>query len=113
MSDLLIPPAYLGPQGLPLAWASEETGVLRAAIMAYYDQVLGKGEMTVEQLLFLRAYLVHVINAPCWLEKNPHADLKIALNIGDLRRRAAKMTTVKEVTAFLDSAWETADLDLL
>ena len=60
----MIPPIYRQPFGLPLNWRDEATGELKAAVTAFL-------QTTDFDLELLRAYLVHHINAPVWLENHP------------------------------------------
>jgi len=106
--SLLIPPVYREPGGLPLYWGDEATGTLTAAVRAYYDECLEEGKMTPEQLVYVRAYLVHHINAPVWLEKNPYADLEVALKIGELRHRAPLLQSAADISAYVHDAMELA-----
>lgn len=92
--------------GLPLSWRAETSGVLTAAVQAYYGELLGEAKMSDEQLLYVRAHLVHYINAPCWLERHPSADLNYALLIEALRKRAVKLSTVPEIAHYLNELSE-------
>lgn len=58
---------YRPPHGLPLYWRDEKSGVLAAAVTAYFGFVLQeRSEPSAEQMALLWDYVNHHINAPCW-----------------------------------------------
>jgi|SRR5215471_1117179 len=87
---------YVAPLGLPLAWRDEQSGVLPAAIKAYFDAALGRDTITADQLVLLINYLIYYINAPCWKGEGLEA---LRLRVGELRTRA-------DVDDFLDQCLE-------
>ena len=87
--------------GWPLNWSDDVTGTLPAAVRAYLE-----GALTPEQFTYVCAYLVHHINAPCWLEKfpGPTPDLDYAMQIGALRKRAQALESVEDVAIYIHDA---------
>lgn len=57
---------YVPPFGTPLYWGNEQSGVLRAAVMAFYATSLGKGTCSESELRLVIDYAQYVIGAPCW-----------------------------------------------
>lgn len=87
------PLEYVQPHNTPLYWRDEKT-VLPAAMMAYINHSAEPDKqpaLTAVQLALVICYCRYYINAPCW-DRN-HFDLEVA----NLRRIAAKMTTLKEL----------------
>lgn len=86
-----MPAAY--PNGGPLFWSHETSGVLAPIVMAY----LKRKPLTAEQLDILVEYCVHWINAPCWggAESDVHGDL--AEEFADLRDRIKRITTARDL----------------
>jgi len=105
MSEILIPPIYRPTLGLPLYWGDEVTGELKAAVMAYYNEALGKCTITDRQFELLRQYLIHHINAPCWMA-NPSADEEQRAQIEELRRMAGRIKTPGDIATYIDEAMD-------
>lgn len=55
------------PLGAPLYWVNEKSGVLKAAIGAFYAHILDGEPIKKRHVSLVRAYLIYVINAPCWM----------------------------------------------
>ena len=84
-----IPNTY--PRGGPLYWRDEVTGVLGAAVKAYFNDRL---TVTPEQVLILCDYCRHWANAPVWQGEG----------VADLRSKAQRMATVSDLAEWLDDA---------
>lgn len=114
MNSPLFPPIYLGPHLTPLYWANESTGELKAAVMTFFHVDHDGEPLTPRQWELVRAYVVYVMQAPCWLEKHPMqpptADYRALIE--DLRRKAREVQNPRDLLAFLDDCLE-ADIDPL
>lgn len=83
----------------------ETSGKLAAAVRAYYDDVLGNGKVTAEQLALLWDYVDHHIHAPCWdatVAGSFEAELK------SLRERAEKRGDLEALRDYIGEALELA-----
>jgi hypothetical protein len=96
----LIPDHYLPPLGLPLYWRNEVTGKLPDAVNAYLDTRLEENapSLTSEQLILLKAYFAHYINAPCWDESGFETELKT------LRKSVQTLISADDLAVFIHSA---------
>ncbi len=52
--------------GVPLYWMNEESGKMREAVQAFLDDRMHGTTMSLEHFNLLQAYLVYVVEAPCW-----------------------------------------------
>lgn len=94
-----MPEFYVPPYGTPLYWRDEVSGVLPAAVDAYFSFVLGEGpEPTAEQLSLLLDYIRYHINAPCW------GDVMGKLEL--LREQARALATVDDIRKYINSSLE-------
>ena len=83
----------------PLRWQDDPSGVLPAAVHAFYE-VKGAGPLTPEQLDLVREYAAYYINAPCW-ETGAGLDL-----FTRLREEIKSITTKEALIAWLETALE-------
>ncbi len=77
--------------GVPLYWMNEETGKMRAAVQAFLQDGMGGATMSLEHFNLLQAYLVYVVEAPCW-KGIPVAEIVEAID---------KATNAKELSAVI------------
>ena|SRR6266700_1673751 len=89
-----------GPAG-PLRWGDDTTGVLPAAMLAYFEH-----KATPEQFGLVREYGEYYIHAPCW-DWNPHLTEEGKQELAQVR---ASIKTVKTEQELED--WTIACLDL-
>ena len=68
---------------LPLYWQDEETGTLAAVVTAYYCDLTSQEPMKPADLDLLKAYLVYVIEAPCWQIPDRQAVVDLIDNAAD------------------------------
>lgn len=89
------------PDGIPYYWLNEQSGQLPTAINAYLH-CRGGGELpTDKQIFFIRCYLEHWVNAPCWAEDDIGT-------LAKLRQTAPQIKTVADIDKWLDLALEIA-----
>lgn len=95
--------------GIPLYWGFEIGGELKAAVQAFYDACLGKGQPTAEQLALLCEYCVYFINAPCW-EHQPTAlgggENPFLADVLNLRERAKTLASLESIRRFSEECVE-------
>lgn len=91
-----MPDVYVEPFGTPLYWMDEESGLLKAAMMAYVNHAanMTQPEPTAEQLQCVIAYFRYVVHAPCWIMSVEGLD--------DLRQKADDMKTVAAVMQWIE-----------
>ena len=93
-----IPAFYRPPDGGPLRWQDETSGVLIGAIRAYLEW--RQHEMSEEQIAVVREWLRYYIMAPCWVD--PDGDGKLEA----LRRRVVLLKSSAEIDAWMDECLE-------
>lgn len=87
------------PLGFPQYWHDEESGELQAAVLAYLGHRAGEAPAPdKEQLALLRDYLIHYVEAPCWVGEEAA--------IADLSRRAHEIETVQDVGDLIERCFE-------
>lgn len=86
-----IPDYYHPPHGTPLRWQDDQTGELRAAVMAYFDR-----HPTAAQVELIRDWLRYYANAPCWTD--------IHGVIAQLVREAPLIRSMADVDQWLSKA---------
>jgi hypothetical protein len=84
------PAVYILPLGLPLYWRNEQSGELRAAVMAYLNQ---QNQLTEEQFRLVRAYLRYWVFAPCWHDCGGQ--------LAELRESVEAIHRAEEITPWL------------
>ena len=85
-----------GPGGAgPLNWHDEQSGVLRAAMMKFFD-VARRREFGADEFELVRAYGEYYIKAPCW-DANPHNDDESRAKLAALRTEIAAVKDVDEL----------------
>ena len=101
-----IPNFYRAPLGLPLNWRDDVTGQLPAAVTAYLNNRIDGKPITDGQVALVCEYMVHHINAPCWLANtiDEEADAMQLEAITELRREAAAAKTVEDIAAYIHHA---------
>jgi hypothetical protein len=96
MTTLRMPVIYRPPNGGPLRWQDDVTGVLPKAVLAFLDVSIGRDvSFTAEQLGLVRDYCQYYINAPCW----ETADMESSFI--ELRERIIGVQTVEELDKWL------------
>ena len=92
---------------LPLYWRNETSGILEAAIIAYFEQynpVIPDEEKTdrlSEDMIFLiRDYIVYYLKAPCW-EGLRGDELKGRIELDNLIVRAGKIKSRGDISKIL------------
>jgi hypothetical protein len=101
-----IPDFYRLPHGLPLYWRDEASGVLAAAVGAYFKHIVEKTpEPNAEQLDLLWQYVRHHIHAPCWEMTCRGAYEK---ELADLKARATARGGVLALRAYVAAAIDIA-----
>jgi hypothetical protein len=89
-------PVYRGPHGTPLYWRNEQSGELKAAVMAYAAYMAYPKTNPIPrpaQFELLIGYLTYVIDAPCWRGSS---------ELDDLREQARRMGTPQEVDDWIN-----------
>lgn len=76
--------------GVPLYWMNEETGKMRAVVRSFVCEVQGGDKMSLEHFNLLQAYLVYVVEAPCW-KGVPVAEI---VEVIDRAKNAEELSTV-------------------
>jgi hypothetical protein len=89
-----IPRVYRPPVGGPLRWQDDVTGVLPAAVKAFFAD-----QATPEQLEQVCDYCEYYINAPCWLIGPDDEALWVSL-----RKRIKTAKTAMEIRVWLHDA---------
>jgi hypothetical protein len=92
-----MPTTYVPPHDVPLYWVNETSGVLKEAVLAYFD-----GRESLTQLRLVIAYVRYVLEAPCW-----NAEPMEALE--RLRLAAQRVTTRVGLEAVL---WDALELGI-
>jgi hypothetical protein len=88
-----MPQMYIPPLNTPLYWGNEQTGVLQAAILAYFEH-----KTTSEQLQIVLDYCRYVINAPCW--KGPDGVVEA------VQKQASEMRTQEDIDVWIEACME-------
>lgn len=93
--------------GGPLRWQDDVTGVLPAAVFAFFQYGVKQSDVppTEEQLGLVREYMEYYVNAPCWQQD----DTK---KLDTLREKIQVLKTVQELNDFIYECMEIG-LDLL
>lgn len=106
-ASLRIPRVYLPPHGTPLYWLNEQSGVLPAAVRAFFDHLLAPEKpFSGQQVADLREYLNYAISAPCWHDNGEGT-------LAELRASVATLDSAQAIAAWLDEAQDRLCLDLL
>jgi hypothetical protein len=105
-----IPNIYLPPTGGPLYWGNEESGVLSAAVRAYFEAATNPTAPapSAAQIELLRDYLQYYVQAPCW-RRYPDGtgpDAETALKLDSLVQIVPTIRTVSEISRFCDECME-------
>jgi len=91
--------SYRPPLGFPQYWHDQESGELQAAVLAYLGHKAAEAPAPdKEQLELLRDYLIHYVEAPCWVGEEE--------TIADLSRRVHKIETVQDVGDLIERCLE-------
>ena len=103
MSDFTMPNFYRemfpgGPAG-PLRWQDEQSGVLPAAVLAYFEH-----RQTPAQLKLVVEYLRYYLHAPCW-DDNPYLDEEGRAELAGLRARITEIQQSPEVNEHKIETW--------
>ena len=93
--NFVIPAVYLPPYGTPLYWGNEQSGVLQAAVLAFYDAAINKMPLATEHLALVRHYLAYVIHAPCWWDGDEGSELTA------LRAEVHRLSSVEEINRWI------------
>lgn len=96
--------------GGPCYWMHEETGILQQAVNAYFlpyrtVMVIPSIELAEKPLLYLRSYLVHWADAPCY-KNNPHATDEDLGRLKELIESAKRINSRKDIDEWLEQALE-------
>jgi hypothetical protein len=81
--------------GGPLRWQDEVSGVLPAAVLAYFN-----GNADTEQFQLVREYCEYYLNAPCW-DNNPHHDDETRAELAELRAEVKTVRTAHELNIWV------------
>jgi hypothetical protein len=80
-----IPSKYIPPLGLPLHWRNEQSGRLKAAILAFWNyRVNSCTPPNEEQIFLIKCYLEHFIMAPCWQHDSDGILISLRSTVTDL-----------------------------
>lgn len=91
-----MPNFYVSPHQLPLHWQDEQTGILPAAVKAYFAHSLDKKKpFQGAQFALVRNYLRYYINAPCWQQGEER-------QIDALRASVQGLKTPEEMNAWIN-----------
>jgi hypothetical protein len=90
-----MPNFYRPPLNLPFNWHDEVSGELPRAVAAYLDNRIDGSPLTYAQIVLLREYLVHYIDAPCW--DNP----EFANELLDLRKSAREIESAGDIAEWV------------
>lgn len=84
------------PYGLPLCWQDEQSGVLRAAVLAVMDYALHRTpDLGIGQLELVRGYCQYYVHAPCWEFDGQTPELE------ELRERIVGVQTFSELDKWI------------
>lgn len=105
--EVLLPPFYRPPLGLPLYWGDETSGALPAAVGAYIGASVGGPEPSAVQLRMLCGYCRYYIHAPCWADNCERAgcpeDLATVL---ELRERSKSLASFESIRRWCEECME-------
>jgi hypothetical protein len=105
-STLINMPYIPGPGGFgPLYWGNDVTGILPAAVKAFYAEALGEKVALRWQVKLVRDYLDYYINAPCW-DNNPHADAEYRVTFAALREEIKTLENVEGINQWIEQCIE-------
>jgi hypothetical protein len=90
-----IPQVYVPPLGGPLAIQDDESGVMPAAVLAYFN-----GNASPSQLELVRDWCEYYLNAPCW-DANPHHDDETRAELAGLRAEVKTCKTVEALNIWI------------
>ena len=85
-----------GPRG-PLRWQDDVSGVMPAAMLAYFDHGASP-----EQFALVREYGEYYINAPCW-DWNPHLTEEGKAELTQVREQIRTVKTEQELSDWMDA----------
>lgn len=97
-----MPDFYRAPLGLPLYWRDEVSGLLKETVEAYLDNRVDGKPITEAEIVLLRDYFAHWINAPCW---SP-ADSPFLEEIATLREEVLELKTAGEISEWIFKAMD-------
>ena len=89
--SFVMPTFYMLPLGTPLYWDDEQSGVLQAAVLAFYDAAINKTQLATEHLQMVRHHLSYVIHAPCWSGSE----------LTNLRAEVHRLSSVEEINRWI------------
>jgi hypothetical protein len=95
----MIPPIYRDVIGSPLRWQDDITGMLPAAVHAFF-QVEGCPPLTWVQFEMVRDYAEYYVNAPIW-DMNPHHDDETRARLAELRAQVKECKTDAQLQSWL------------
>src|SRR5712691_302593 len=90
-----IPNVYREPRGGPLRFQDDVSGVLPAAVIAYFAS-----HATPEQFELVRDYCEYYLNAPCW-DNNPHHDDESSAELAGLREEVKTLKTAEALNTWI------------
>lgn len=89
--------------GLPFYWINEQSGLLVAAVNAYFNCRAGDSDPSPEQLALFADYIRHWVNAPCF-------DRVLDLPVEDTQPHRAELAAVRERAKTVQTVEEIARL---
>lgn len=96
-----LPHVYVAPLGLPLHWHDEQSGVLIAAVMAFFDESMDSIPATREQLALVVDYISYYLGAPCWCDVSDQLT-----EIQDMCRVVAVFPTAHDIREIIHKCLE-------
>jgi hypothetical protein len=93
-----LPNFYRPPLGLPMFWRDEMSGELAAAVEAYLADRRDDVPMSYAQVILLRDYICHYVNAPCWENE------EFARELAALREAAPRLNSPDAIAGWIWAA---------
>lgn len=97
--------------GMPVYWRDETSGRMLTAVMAFWlpyaDSPNNVPELSEEHIIYLKQYLVHWAEAPCY-RTNPYATAEHKMQLDSAIALCKSIESRKDINVALDALMELA-----